>query len=177
MKRLWGFGLLLISIIVHSADVYVWTDNKGVLHFSDTPDHPSAKLIKIATPTPVTHEITDINDPVNLSVERIQKKTNKTQAKSTTKVRITAPAHDATIRSNPGFIEVTGDINRNLDIGDKLQLLLDGKPYGAPKSNPYWSLKYIDRGTHTLTIQILQSGKVIASSDTITVHLHRTTVQ
>ncbi|MCW8348461.1 DUF4124 domain-containing protein [Vibrio sp. ZSDZ65] len=178
MKGLWL--VLLFSLFSHassSIDVFVWTDKQGVLHFSDTPDHPNAQRVNMPNMTPPSPEITHVEgtkDREYLPFAGDNHQKAKPQALS---IRITSPAHDSTVRSNPGFIEVTGDISRPLAIDDKLQLLLDGKPYGAPKTNPYWSLKYVDRGTHTLMIQVQKNGKVIASSDTITVHLHRTTVQ
>ncbi|MGF1751638.1 MULTISPECIES: DUF4124 domain-containing protein [Vibrio] len=178
MKSLWV--VLLISFFSHassSIDVFVWTDKQGVLHFSDTADHPNAQRVNMPDMTPPPPEVTHVEGVKDREYRPIAGDSNKNAKPQPLSVRITSPAHDSTIRSNPGFIEVTGDISRSLAIGDKLQLLLDGKPYGAPKTNPYWSLKYVDRGTHTLMIQVQQSGKVIASSDTITVHLHRTTVQ
>ncbi|MCL9777319.1 DUF4124 domain-containing protein [Vibrio methylphosphonaticus] len=178
MKPLWV--VLIISFFSHAntgIDVFVWTDKQGVLHFSDTPDHPTAKRVNMPDMTPPSPEITHIENVKGTGNPSVAENNDRNAKSQPLSIRITSPEHDSTVRSNPGFIEVTGDMSRPLAIGDKLQLLLDGKPYGAPKANPYWSLKYVDRGTHTLMIQVQQSGKVIASSDTITVHLHRTTVQ
>ena len=38
-------------------------------------------------------------------------------------------------------------------------------------------LKNIDRGTHTLAVQAKRSGKLIASTSPITVHLHRASIK
>lgn len=88
-----------------------------------------------------------------------------------------SPQHDDTVRSNSGTISIRSELNRKLSIGEQLQLLMDGRPYGAPTNQPNWELKNIDRGTHTFTIQAIENGKIIASSSIITVHLHRATVK
>ncbi len=46
------------------------------------------------------------------------------------------PQHGETIRSNQGLITVQITLNRKLGIGEQLQLLLDGNPYGAPQNRP-----------------------------------------
>ena len=87
------------------------------------------------------------------------------------------PQHDETIRSNNGLINIQLEANRKLGIGEQLQLILDGKPYGAPQSRLTWLLSNIDRGTHTLAVQAKRSGKLIASTSPITVHLHRASIK
>jgi hypothetical protein len=72
---------------------------------------------------------------------------------------------------------VEGQLQGHLKVGQTIQLLLDNRPYGAPQVHTLWLMKNIDRGTHTLTLQIIENGKIIASSNTITVHLHRASVQ
>jgi len=59
---------------------------------------------------------------------------------------------------------------------EQLQLIMDGKTLGAPSTKTVWQLENIDRGTHSFSIQAVGSGKVIASSSLITVHLHRASV-
>ncbi|WP_162674487.1 hypothetical protein [Vibrio variabilis] len=104
---------------------------------------------------------------------------DQSQAKTNAKLTLTiaSPQHDATIRNNAGDFSVSAFLKGSLNEEQALQLLLDGKPYGSPQTTTSWRLTNIDRGTHTLTIRVQQSGKVIASSDTITVHLHRASVQ
>ena len=87
------------------------------------------------------------------------------------------PIHDQTIRSNRGFLSIQIELNRKLGIGEQLQLMLDGRRYGAPQTQPNWQLKDIDRGTHTIAIQAHRSGKLIASTSPVTVYLHRATIK
>lgn len=105
--------------------------------------------------------------------------TTKQSAEADKKIalKIISLQDDQTIRSNRGFITVQVELNKKLEIGQSLQLMMDTQPYGAPQTQPLWELKNIDRGSHTFLVNVVESGKVIASSNTITVHLHRTTVK
>ncbi|GLT13098.1 hypothetical protein GCM10007931_00720 [Vibrio algivorus] len=105
--------------------------------------------------------------------------TTKQSAEADKKIalKIISLQDDQTIRSNRGFITVQVELNKKLEIGQSLQLMMDTQPYGAPQTPPLWELKNIDRGSHTFLVNVVESGKVIASSNTITVHLHRTTVK
>ncbi|MBY6199608.1 DUF4124 domain-containing protein [Vibrio hangzhouensis] len=165
--------LLVLSPVLSASDVYTWTDQHGVVHFSDTADHPQAERIVLPDVTPSQAQTVPL---VGTTTSSADGQSLPTQSEPFT-VQITSPLHGATLRSNPGFIEVIAQLNGQLAVEQSLQLLLDGKPYGAPKVTPHWSLKYIDRGTHTISIQVMQNGTVIASSETITVHLHRASVQ
>lgn len=162
--------LCILSHLTWSIEIYTWVDEKGVQHFSDHPANPQSLLIVLPEP-PAPYSSNEVSPATNSFSE------TPTPKPIRLKVSIRTPTHDATIRNNAGNFDVIGHIDGKLHVTAKLQLLLDGKVYGAPKTTPHWSLTAIDRGTHTLTIQAQQNGKVIASSNTITVHLHRASVQ
>lgn len=182
MARMLGWLLVwLLCPLCYAQTIYTWTDNQGVVHFSDNPapvdaknpdsffmpDHHQASLnhqVELATPV--------LKDKKNA----LSPETKKGQPTRLT-LRIASPQHEQTIRDNRGQIEINAEINRKLMVGEQLQLLLDGENYGAPQTQPRWELNNIDRGTHTFAIKALISGKLIASTEAITVHLHRATVK
>ncbi|MBD1576027.1 MULTISPECIES: DUF4124 domain-containing protein [Vibrio] len=92
-------------------------------------------------------------------------------------VDIESPSNDETLRSSRGLMTIQTSLNRKLGIGERLQLVFDGTPYGAPQTQKYWELKGVERGEHSLKVQVVQSGKVIASSSVVTVFLHKTSVK
>ena len=51
--------------------------------------------------------------------------------------------------------------------------MIDGKAYGGSQTDLTWLLTNIDRGSHQIQIQLLKNGKILASSESITVYLHR----
>lgn len=70
-------------------------------------------------------------------------------------VRIVAPAPETTVHDNNGNLDVAVEILPSLhaEAGDRLVLLLDGKPV-ASESAPSSHLTGIDRGSHTLLAQV-----------------------
>lgn len=171
MKVALVLSTLLASTTTIAADVYVWEDDNHVIHFSDTPGHPNAKKITLAE-DPIA--LPELSSKTPAPAERLKQDKEKQPSLS---IDIRTPTHDATIRSNPGIIRVEGELQGRLKVGQTIQLLLNHRPYGAPQVPTSWSMTNIDRGTHTLTLQIIENGKIIASSNTITVHLHRASVQ
>ncbi|RCS69215.1 DUF4124 domain-containing protein [Vibrio casei] len=206
MKYLYSFLSLIPFIFISpllASEIYKWTDNKGVLHFSDTPppkqvkNEETLKLPDIKTPAPapqygassnVDKPLTKQNNTPNKPSKMAENSKIISQSKAESKaeehsipkkitITIENLVDDQTIRSSRGFITIQAAINRNLSIGEQLQLMLDRQPYGAPQTKRLWELENINRGTHIFSINIVESGKVIASSNPITVHLHRTTVK
>ncbi len=198
---------LSVGQTAHAAQIYKWTDSKGVTHFSDSPPPSQAsgqeKIalpdIKAPAPEPQYGDSQQIDEPVAAATSSAESTlapqteateatdaTDATDKKTSTKaeqqeetitVTLANLQDDQTIRSSRGYITVQGELSRKLGIGEALQLMMDTQPYGAPQTQALWELQNIDRGTHTFSINVVESGKVIASSKTITVHLHRTTVK
>lgn len=183
------FSLILLILPVYAAfaqTVYTWEDSNGVLHFGDEPQAKEAKKVvlsdinadapmpKYASPTPIKPKGTQQELANQQPLEDAH---SKKEALPALTISLTSPTHDDTIRSNRGDIKITGALNRKIGIGEQLQLLVDGHRYGAPVTKPNWHLTNIDRGSHTLSIQAYQSGKLIASSEVITIHLHRASVK
>ncbi|RYU67887.1 DUF4124 domain-containing protein [Aliivibrio finisterrensis] len=163
------FSLLSASIFANT--IYTWEDSKGVRHFSD-----SAPLSKEPVTTISLSPTTSLE--TSPAVPEHSKKTAPTTKPIKKKLKplaisVTNLQQEETIRSSRGHITVLTELTRKLSINEKLQLLLDGAPYGPPQTSTEWKLKNINRGTHLITVIALKDGKRIASSPIITVFLHR----
>lgn len=162
--------------------VFTWVDEHGVLHFSDTPDSTDASAVKLQDFQPIPVELEELTpdfgdiDDLNQD-DDITSNPEPKEKIIALALEITQPNNDEVIRSNDGNFTVSAELNRQLVPGEQLQLLLDNQPYHAPTTSPTWSLRNIDRGTHQLSIEAKQSGKQIASSPSITVHLQRAVVK
>lgn len=175
MKRFSGLCLSLLLIVpqwLYAQSVYTWEDEHGVVHFSDAPADTQAQTLQLpdydaSAPEP-SYEAAQ---PIDLPAPKANK-----AAPVALQIHLTSPQPDQTIRNNQGKITVTAELNRSLDVSEHLQLVMDGKPYGAPSTKTVWELKNIERGSHTFSIQAFGNGKVIASSLFVTVHLHRASV-
>ncbi len=171
---------MLATPLASEQVAYTWVDKNGVIHFSDTPKQ-GAKAISLpnmeaSAPAPEV-ESTESLVPQANAEEPPESATHHHEQPLPLQLTMQNPQHGETIRSNRGLISVQIELNRKLGIGEQLQLLLDGTPYGAPQNDVSWQLNNIDRGTHTLSVHAKRSGKLIASTSPITVHLHRASVK
>lgn len=162
------------SAAVATTTIYSWTDDNGVVHFSDTPGTQQANTVELSV-TEVQQNIQttviDSNQADNIELISITTDTEPPLPAAT--VSLLAPVHQQTIRSNDGDIKVRAVSNRKLNKKLQAQLVIDGKVNGTPQTDLTWQLTNIDRGSHQIQIQLLNNGKILASSESITVYLHR----
>ncbi len=72
-----------------------------------------------------------------------------------------------------GTFNVSVSIRPALHSGHQLQLVLDGKPYGTPSGGTRFTLHEIDRGDHSLAVQVLNGERVLQSSPPVTFTVQR----
>ncbi|MDI1351158.1 MAG: DUF4124 domain-containing protein [bacterium] len=167
MNKLVLCGILTLFFCTSYAQIYKWTDEQGVVHFSDHP-HQGSEKIKIpevqaySPPSPLKTEI----PPIEPSSE---KKDSAYQS-----ITITQPLNESTIRNNDGYVAAAVQVLPDLIKGDNLQLLFDGAPMGEPQPNVLFQLNGIFRGKHTIAVKIVdEKGETIMTSDTITFYMFR----
>ncbi|CAK1696303.1 DUF4124 domain-containing protein [Vibrio crassostreae] len=185
MKNILFLIGLTVALSCSAQTVYTWVDEEGVLHFSDNPSAQDAEALRLpdvqaAAPAPKFEASTPVDAAASTATpaqDQPQTETKEREAPTHLTLTMLTPIHDQTIRSNRGLIPIQIELNRKLGIGEQLQLMLDGRRYGAPQTQPNWELKGIDRGTHTIAIQAHRSGKLIASTSPVTVYLHRATLK
>ncbi|WP_318478930.1 DUF4124 domain-containing protein [Photobacterium leiognathi] len=173
-------GPVLITLIwtaassAQASTIYSWTDENGVVHFTDQPQTPNATAYPLS--------VTEVSGNIEQTADTIATQTTdvavvEEPAKTITTVSLVSPMHEQTIRNNEGIINIHAVTNSKLNNQTQAQLVLDGVVKGAPQTELTWTLDNVDRGSHQLQIQLVKGGKVIASSDSITVYLHRATVK
>ncbi|WP_318484358.1 DUF4124 domain-containing protein [Photobacterium leiognathi] len=173
-------GPVLITLIwtaassAQASTIYSWTDENGVVHFTDQPQTPDATAYPLS--------VTEVSGNIEQTADTIAAQTTDVDvveepAKTITTVSLVSPMHEQTIRNNEGIINIHAVTNSKLNNQTQAQLVLDGVVKGDPQTELTWTLDNVDRGSHQLQIQLVKGGKVIASSDSITVYLHRATVK
>jgi hypothetical protein len=177
MKLINLVSMLLLtaaSAAVATTTIYSWTDDNGVVHFSDTPGTQQANTVELSVnevQQNIQTTVIDSNQADNIELISITTDTEAPLPAAT--VSLLAPVHQQTIRSNDGDIKVRAVSNRKLNKKLQAQLVIDGKVNGTPQTDLTWQLTNIDRGSHQIQIQLLNNGKILASSESITVYLHR----
>ncbi len=83
--------------------------------------------------------------------------------------RVVSPAVDETVHSNTGSIRVVvQDVPRGL----QLQPAVDGEAVGEPVADAVFYLRGIPRGTHELTVQLLDAGgREVMRTSPVTFHV------
>lgn len=168
MRRL--LSLLVFGLLpaLAAAGVYKWVDADGTVHYSDTPK-PGAEEVYVAPPQTYT--------PAQLPAITPQPEAPAATAEYS-QLSFTAPEPEANLWDNTGALPVSFNSEPALQTerGHRLVVLLDGQAQAPVKGNST-TLENVDRGSHTLQGQIIDAtGKVLISSPSITVHLHRQSV-
>ena len=165
---------LFLLALPAAAQVYEIRDANGrVIGYSDTPpvDGKSAREIEVSTPNtsapPPAIPQSNSSSTENKAGEEIAQY----------QISITSPANETGIPMGGGNFDVLAQTSPALRAGHKLQLLIDGAPWGEPQNSSHWALTNIFRGAHDLTAQVLdKSGEPVASSEPVRVYVQRPSV-
>lgn len=175
MMQLFKPGLIASTLIVCAtaqAEIYKSTDIHGNVMYTDRPAK-SAKPVDVRN----TNSIPAVTVP---RVDKSEAESALANAEGAVKyraVRIVEPANDSGIEHGPGNFTVRASSTPKLAENHALQLYLDGAAYGKANSSGSFALQNIDRGTHTLTVNVVDStGRALKRSRPITVHVFRPSV-
>ena len=178
--------LMLLTLFFSSSSVaqttiYKTIEQDGSVSFSDIPTQNSKEIVldktsanndaspATAVPTMTTPTAGTQNTP-SVSGGPIAGQTGYALA-------ISSPADSATFQ-NQSPIDVAVSVTPDLHNDDKLQLIVDGKPFGNPQSSPNFSLDGLMRGTHQIQVGIYSptEKKVTTVSQTITIYKHQASI-
>lgn len=160
--------LLLLVALPAAAQIYKYTDAEGNTAYSNQPpagtkaqevELPPLPTINTAKPAPVVPAAP--TTPAASSGQQY------------TVLELTDLPDDEALRANNGNFTVGVKIRPKLDPGFMFQLLVDGKPYGQPTNVPRLQVINIDRGEHSLAVQVLDSKRVVQQSPTVTLSVQR----
>jgi len=83
---------------------------------------------------------------------------------------------DEALRANNGTFTVGVQIEPRLRTGHKFRLLLDGQPYGQPSDVPRLQLVNVDRGEHSLAVEVIAGERQVQQSPTVVFTVQRISV-
>lgn len=162
---------LLLAPVVAVGEIYTYTDEDGVVHFTDAP-REGAERVDPGTPMVIESRV-----PSLPSSPAPAERSDDERARYTA-LEITSPSMEQTLRSNPGEVDVSVRVRPGLMSGDRLQLLLDGDPVSSePDGDGRFQLEAVPRGEHTLRARIVDgSGQTRIESEPVVFFLHRASV-
>ena len=164
--RVWLLVACLISLPA-MAEVFTYIDAQGNRVFTDQPGTRNAKRVPLATSNRMSANPSGAA-PMTAA---------KNQAKPLfhyDMLRVLVPEPDATIRSTAGELIVSVTSEPGLQQGHRYRLLLDGQPTAEPGPSPVFALSNIDRGSHHLSVEILdEQGRTVERTANQPFHMQR----
>jgi Domain of unknown function (DUF4124) len=155
---------LLLALLVTAgafADAYTWTDEDGVVHYSDRPQ-PGATLIELGQsnaprPRPTTR-------PAATASSTDPDEEQGTQARSGYEsLEIASPAAEETLWNIEATLSVTLTLTPALKPGHQVRVYFDGTPQMVGGTR--FRLDEVYRGVHNLQAEVIDgTGKLIIRS-------------
>lgn len=165
--RVWLLIACLIALPV-PAEVFTYVDAQGNRVFTDQPGTDNAKRVPLATSNRMSA------NPTGAAPMTAPKKTEAKALFHYDMLRVLVPEPDATIRSSAGEIIVSVTSEPGLQRGHRYRLLLDGQPTAEPGPSPVFALSNIDRGSHNLSVEILdEQGRIVERTANQPFHMLR----
>lgn len=168
MSRLLITILSCLPLLVSAGDFYKWTDAKGVVHYTDKP-RQDAEVLTLPDEPPApqaaaySSQGSDTEDGEDVGT-----------GTGYSKFSIASPEQNETIRSNEGIVNFSFFITPALDAGHKIAVTLDGQKLKDKLSSTQFSLKDLQRGSHTLKADIVDDqGQTLASTNAVSFHLRK----
>lgn len=156
--------LLLALILPANAAIYKYTDAKGnTVYTNQPPEGAQTETVEL----PPTNSV-EMQAPTVPAVED----SSESQAPYS-RLQLSDMPTDEALRANNGTFSVGVDIEPTLRPGHQLRLLLDGQPYGQASNVPRLQLTNIERGEHSLAVQVLRGERTLQQSDAISFTVQR----
>ncbi len=162
---------LLFITQAASAQVYTYIDAEGNRVFTDKPRSSNAERVMLAPSN--SAQMSQPQPTVRMAPPpAVSKPTVHYQL-----LRILVPEPDASIHNGSGDMIVTLNSEPGLLPGHSSRLLLNGEPQGETSRSPVFSLQHVDRGTHQLVAEIIDSaGLIVERTPAQPFHMHRMTL-
>ena len=149
MSRFLALILLMSLGLPASAEVYTYVDAEGNRVFTDHPKPGNAKRIQMA-PSNSMGQITPRGPSAVIEAAPALPPAYQV-------LRILFPEPDAVLNDGSGNLIVTASSDPALLPGHNYRLLLDGNGVGTPGRSPVFPLQGLERGTHQLAVEIIDS--------------------
>lgn len=173
IKTLIAIAVCLWAFNTH-AELFKWKDADGNLIYSDQPP-PGKNKADSEIEQEELPQIISVPAPKETSVTRIRANKQPSTKVSYEELTIVSPVHDTAVRENSGNVKVTVRVlpENFAEKGGILAIYMDGNEI-SKGSDTTVQLLNVDRGTHTLKAELLNSsGHVVKATRPTVFHLQR----
>ncbi|PAU55620.1 DUF4124 domain-containing protein [Pseudomonas sp. PIC25] len=155
-----------LALSATAAQIYKYTDANGnVVYTNQPPEGVQAEEVDVKAPNTVEMSA----PPPALPSQAEQPAAGNPYSV----LELTGIPDDEAMRANNGTFSVGVALEPRLQRGHLLRLVLDGQPYGQPTNVPHIQLVNIDRGEHSLVVEVLSGDHVVQRSDAKTFAVQR----
>lgn len=167
--RPFSLFLLLLLALPAAAQIYKYTDANGNTAYSNQPpDGTKSQTVELPPLNSVERQ-----PPALLQAPPTQNARQEADSAAYGVLELTGLPSEEALRANNGTFTVSVALQPRLQGAHRLRLLLDGQPYGQPSNVPRLQLVNIDRGEHSLAVQVLDGETVVQQSPTATFTVQR----
>jgi hypothetical protein len=168
MRKFIPLLILFMSLPAFARDVYKWTNEEGVVIYSDTYQEGAERV-----------RVSDDKTRASRAANQGGDAQSDAEAGPTTyeSLEIVQPADDATIRSNEGAVAVGISISPALGQGHEVKIIVDGTELEGSMKGTQFTINNLNRGTHSLETQVVDAdGNVLISSNRVSFHLRQASI-
>jgi hypothetical protein len=146
------------------AEAYTWTDEDGIVHYSDRP-HPGATVVDLGEtralrPGPTTRQP---STPAATASSASDDDGSEPVTTRYTSLEITSPGADETLWNIAGTLNVTLALTPALQPGHQIRAYLDMQPQVVNGTS--FQLLEVYRGVHNLQVEVIDAtGKLMIRS-------------
>lgn len=163
--------LLLLICVPAMAQIYKYTDANGNTAFSNQPpDGTKAEAVELKPLNSV-----EAQRPVAPAASQGTSQ-NPAEQPVYQRLELTDLPGDATVRANDGTFTLNVAVEPRLQAGHRLQLLIDGTPYGQASNLPRLQVVNLARGEHSFAVVVQDARGVIQQSPNVTLSIQRVAV-
>lgn len=170
MRHPWLFLLVGLAGFAQATGVYQYRDDQGNLVFTDKPPvHVEAESVHV----PESNR-TQMPRVTKRSTSPTEENDENNEAREPYRqLSISGLPEGGSIRANDGSFIVRVSIEPRLALVHKLQLLVDGEPHGPALRSIELPASNLDRGEHSLAIQVMAGEQVVQQSQSYPVTILR----
>ena len=165
-------GLFAAPLVV-AEEAYVWTDDDGVVHYSDRPV-PGARRIELADPN--TGRSPAPRQPDAASGDSADEATEDSGPFRYESLEVASPGAEETLWNIEGVLNVSLALNPGLQPGHQVRVYFDGNPQIV--SGTSFTLEEVWRGVHNLQAEVIDAnGKMLIRSVPNRFYVQQSTVR
>ncbi|MDO7898249.1 DUF4124 domain-containing protein [Pseudomonas citrulli] len=168
MGRGFSFILLLLLALPVAAQIYKYTDAEGNTAYSNQPPQGvPAQTVDLPPLNSIERQPPASPGPPTAPAQREE------PGNAYAILELTDIPSEEALRANNGTFTVGVRAQPRLQSPHLFRLLVDGQPYGQPTNVPRLQVVNIDRGEHSLAVQVVDGDKLVQQSETVTFTVQR----